>query len=153
MKYHCTVDLLFDWFGIDCMTTDNFSFYFQNRLIQTSQTGGQQYSDTSPLVFPTFTLTQIVIVKSSFLTCYTSAQGCNFLPFYQRAPWFVPWRWFMVEKEQEILKGEVSLYCWPPVWLVWISLFCKLKQKLSVVLQLIPNQSNRRSTVEWYFLL
>ncbi len=24
-----------------------------------------------------------------------------------------------------ILKGEVSLYCWPPVWLVWISLFCK----------------------------
>ncbi len=27
---------------------DNFYFYFQNRLIQTSQTGGQQYSDTSP---------------------------------------------------------------------------------------------------------
>ncbi len=30
----------------------NFCFYFQNRLIQTSQTGGQWYSDTSPLVFP-----------------------------------------------------------------------------------------------------
>jgi hypothetical protein len=42
---------LFDWFGIGCMTTDNFCFYLQNRLIQTSQTGGQQYSDTSPLVF------------------------------------------------------------------------------------------------------
>ncbi len=26
---------------------------------------------------------------------------------------------------QGILKGEVSLYCLPPVWLVWISLFCK----------------------------
>jgi hypothetical protein len=26
---------------------------------------------------------------------------------------------------QGILKGEVSLYSWPPVWLVWISLFCK----------------------------
>ncbi len=26
---------------------------------------------------------------------------------------------------QGILKGEVSLYCWPPVWLVWIILFCK----------------------------
>jgi hypothetical protein len=26
---------------------------------------------------------------------------------------------------QGILKGEVSLYPWPPVWLVWISLFCK----------------------------
>jgi hypothetical protein len=30
------------------MTTDNFCFYLQNRLIQTSQTGGQWYSDTSP---------------------------------------------------------------------------------------------------------
>jgi len=26
---------------------------------------------------------------------------------------------------QGILKGEVSLYHWPPVWLVWTSLFCK----------------------------
>jgi hypothetical protein len=30
------------------MTTDIFCFYLQNRLIQTSRTGGQQYSDTSP---------------------------------------------------------------------------------------------------------
>ncbi len=51
-KYHYTVDLLFDWFGISCMTTDNFCFYFQNRLIQTSRTGGQQYSDTSPFSIP-----------------------------------------------------------------------------------------------------
>ncbi len=34
------------------MATDNVSFYSQNRLIQTSQTGGQRYSDTSHLVFP-----------------------------------------------------------------------------------------------------
>jgi hypothetical protein len=34
------------------MTTDNFCFYLQNRLIQTSQTGGQQYSVLPPLVFP-----------------------------------------------------------------------------------------------------
>ncbi len=54
---------------------------------------------------------------------------------------------------QGILKGKVSLYHWPPVWLVWISLFCKEKQKLSVVIQLIPNQSNRRSSVQWYFPL
>jgi hypothetical protein len=46
---------------------------------------------------------------------------------------------------QGILKGEVSLYHWPPVWLV-----CKYKQKLSVVIQLIPIQSNRRSVVQWY---
>jgi hypothetical protein len=29
------------------MITDNFCFYLLNRLIQTSQTGGQWYSDTS----------------------------------------------------------------------------------------------------------
>jgi len=34
------------------MTTDNFCFYLQNTLIQTSQTGGQQYSDTSPFSIP-----------------------------------------------------------------------------------------------------
>jgi len=39
-KYNCTVDLLFDWFGISCMATDNFCFYLQNRIIQTSQKGG-----------------------------------------------------------------------------------------------------------------
>jgi hypothetical protein len=34
------------------MTTDNFCFYFQNRLIRTSKTGGQRYSDTSPFSIP-----------------------------------------------------------------------------------------------------
>ncbi len=51
-KYHCTIDLLFDWFGIHFMTTDNFCFYLQNRRTQTSQTGGQWYNDASRLVFP-----------------------------------------------------------------------------------------------------
>jgi hypothetical protein len=34
------------------MTPDNFCFYLQNRLIQTSQTGGQWCSDTSPFNIP-----------------------------------------------------------------------------------------------------
>ncbi len=51
-KYHYTIGLLFDWFGISCMTTDSFCFYLQNILIQTSQTGGQQYNDTSPFSIP-----------------------------------------------------------------------------------------------------
>jgi hypothetical protein len=51
-KYHCTVELLFDWFGICCMTIDNFHFYSQNGLIQTGQTGGQLYIDTSPFSVP-----------------------------------------------------------------------------------------------------
>jgi hypothetical protein len=36
------------------MTNDIFSFYFQNRLIQTSQTGGQWYSDAPPFSIPWF---------------------------------------------------------------------------------------------------
>ncbi len=35
-----------------CMATDNFCFYLQNRLIQTSQTGGLQYSDIFPFSIP-----------------------------------------------------------------------------------------------------
>jgi hypothetical protein len=34
------------------MTTENFCFYLQNRLFQTSQIGGQWYSDTSPFRIP-----------------------------------------------------------------------------------------------------
>ncbi len=34
------------------MTTDNFCFYLRNSLIQTSRTGGQQYTDTSPFSIP-----------------------------------------------------------------------------------------------------
>jgi hypothetical protein len=41
------------------MATDNFCFYLQNRLIQTSQTGGQWYSDTSPLVFPAYMVDEV----------------------------------------------------------------------------------------------
>jgi hypothetical protein len=45
------------------MTTDNFCIYLQNRLIQTSQTGGQQYSDTSPFSVPFFGLNELVVYK------------------------------------------------------------------------------------------
>ncbi len=86
-KYHCTVDLLFDWFGISCMKTDNFYFYLQNRLIQTSQTGGQQYSDTSPFSIPwinsnlnTNSLTKIPI------TLGTAKK------FYSIGPWLTFWQ-------------------------------------------------------------
>jgi hypothetical protein len=50
--YHCTIDLLFDRFGITFVTTDSFYFYLQNRQNQTSQTGGQWNSDFSPFSIP-----------------------------------------------------------------------------------------------------
>jgi hypothetical protein len=42
------------------MSTDNFCFYLQNKLIQTSQTGGQRYSDTSLFSIPWSNQTLIV---------------------------------------------------------------------------------------------
>ncbi len=65
-KHHCTIDFLFDWFGISCLTTDNFGFYLQNRLIQTSQTGGQWYRYTSPFSIP---WTRVEVTDSDKATC------------------------------------------------------------------------------------
>ncbi len=51
---------------------------------------------------------------------------------------------------QWILKGEVSLYHWPPVWLVWNQLYDNWQFLFLFTKQTNPNQSNRRSTVKWY---
>jgi hypothetical protein len=51
------------------MTTDNFYFYLQNRLVQTSQTGGQWYSDTSPFSIPCFSI-------HAFVATFTKARAC-----------------------------------------------------------------------------
>ncbi len=69
-KYHCTIDLLFDWLGISCMTTDIFCFYLQNRLIQTSQTGCQWYSDTSPFSIPCWNAPKCCHLSDSTLSVH-----------------------------------------------------------------------------------
>jgi hypothetical protein len=51
---------------------------------------------------------------------------------------------------QGILKGEVSHYCWPPVWLVWNQLYDNWQFLFLFAKQTNPNQSNRRSMVQWY---
>ncbi len=51
-KYHCTVDLLFDRFGLACFANKNKNCQLSYSWFQTSQTGGQQYSDTSPFSIP-----------------------------------------------------------------------------------------------------
>ncbi len=55
--------------------------------------------------------------------------------------------------DQGILKGEVSLYYWPPAWLVWNQLYDSRQFLLLFAKQTNPNQSNRRSTVQCYFPL
>jgi hypothetical protein len=51
-KYHYTVDLLFDWFGLVCFANKNKNCHLSYSWFQTSQTGGQWYSYTSPFSIP-----------------------------------------------------------------------------------------------------
>ncbi len=57
-----------------------------------------------------------LVKKSKICLYYQIAADLKFLVQGGQLYWAFP---------QGILKGEVSLYWWPPVWLVWISLFCK----------------------------
>ncbi len=50
-------------------------------------------------------------------------------------------------------KGEVLLYHWPPVWLVWNQPNHNWQFLFLFVKQINLNQSNRRSTERWYFPL
>jgi hypothetical protein len=51
------------------MTTDNFCFNLQNRLIQTNKTGGQQYSDT-PTPFSIPCVYQCVSLSLLYIICW-----------------------------------------------------------------------------------
>ncbi len=53
-KYHCTVDLLFDWLRLVCFANKNKKCQLSYSESQTSQTGGLWYSDTSPFSIPWF---------------------------------------------------------------------------------------------------
>jgi hypothetical protein len=75
------------------MKTDNLYFYLQNRLIQTSQAGGQRFSDTSPFSIP-----------------WPKYQILTFLP----SPTFpldttVEWFDFFDEALEQVLDGDVWL--------------------------------------------
>jgi hypothetical protein len=59
--------------------------------------------------------------------------------------------WGVRERTQGILNGEVSLHRWPPVWLVWNQLYDNWQFLFLFAKQTNPKQSNRRSTVQWYF--
>jgi hypothetical protein len=63
------------------MTTKIICFYLQNMLIQTSQTGGQWYSDTPPFSIPCFHPLKIISFIAGTLTvstwsCWTSWSQC-----------------------------------------------------------------------------
>ncbi len=62
-------------------------------------------------------------------------------------------RVFNFKLGQGILKGEVSLYSWPPIWLVWNQLCDNWQFSFLFAKLTNSNRSNRRSTVQWYFPL
>ncbi len=80
------------------MTTDNFCFYLQNRLIQTRQTGGQQYNDTSPFSFSIPGLT------------FAIKLGCTGLPesnMHQSVNW-VTRKFYIIDWHLEDKPGNQS---------------------------------------------
>jgi hypothetical protein len=132
-EYHCTIDLLFDWFGISCTATYNFCFYFQNRLIQTSQIGGQQYNDTSPFSIPcrkypvlnaenhvTLLLVPIVMgIAATVTLCSAKKQGID-----QECPPF-PF-WILWEKSNHYCIISCSLLNFTLVY--WVNSNKKFKK-------------------------
>jgi hypothetical protein len=54
---------------------------------------------------------------------------------------------------QGILKGDVLLYHWSPVWLIWNQLYDNWQFLFLFAKQTNPNQSIKRSMVRWYFPL
>jgi hypothetical protein len=90
--YHCTIDLLFDWFGLVCFANKNKNCQLSYSWYQTSQTGGQQYSDTSPFSIPCFRCWLLLIILRCFVPKLGSTSlkqfqwrnsGLNLLPFYE----------------------------------------------------------------------
>jgi hypothetical protein len=61
------------------MMTDNFCFYLLNRLIQTSQKGGQWFSDYSPFSIPWFELKKSFNVYRQILFKDLRKVGLNFI--------------------------------------------------------------------------
>ncbi len=68
--------------------------------------------------------------------------------FYERAS-FLGWRARPGDSDQGILRGEVSLYGWPPDWLVWNQLYDNWQ-----FLFLFAKQTNPFQTIQtggqWY---
>ncbi len=70
---------------------------------------------------------------------------CGFTLFHGLSHLTIEWL------RQGILNGEVSVYRWPPVWLVRNQLYDYWQFLFLVAKQTNPNQLNRRSMVQWYF--
>jgi len=97
------------------MTTDNFCFYLQNRLIQTSQTGGQWYDDTSPFSIPCLnlhnppwaTLSNFVRFSISRKIEVTVTNNRGFFSLQTRPLLKKPWKSFFYAKIIKIVSMNI----------------------------------------------
>ncbi len=80
-KYHCTIDLPFDWSGLVCLANKDKNCQLSHSWFQTSQTGGQWYSDTSPFSIPCL-VSLSSYTFSSLLTLWENKLG----RFYHKLP-------------------------------------------------------------------
>jgi hypothetical protein len=79
-------------------------------------------------------------IDSKFMSWGSLSRGCQQDLLDQKASAFVLVKFW--NSSQGILKGEVSLYHWPPVWLVWNQLYDYWQFLFLFSKQTNPNQSN-----------
>jgi hypothetical protein len=76
-KYHCTIDLLFDLLGLACFANKNKTCELSYSWFQTSQTGGQLYSDTSPFSIPCQRYWAFLLSKASLIVQPTDGSSVS----------------------------------------------------------------------------
>ncbi len=95
-------------------------------------------------------MTQLYFKLSNFLFLNFLLNSNHFMTIFRSCTQV---QFCLIALGQGILKGKVSLYHWPPVWLVWNQLYDNLQFLFLFEKQTNPNQSNRRSMVQRYFPL
>jgi hypothetical protein len=76
-KYHCTVDLLFDWFGLVCFENKKQKLSVVIQLLPNQSRGGQQYSDTSFFSYPWFLASVLSVCANTRVRTHTNANRHN----------------------------------------------------------------------------
>jgi len=130
------------------MKIDNFCFYLQNRLIQTSQTGGQRYSDTAP--FSILRLNnhsrdrtwdhQSIVLPTALpppSKLFLVLLATNFFSFFQTAGYFLGYVFYMALESYKVLTLSDFLYFWRVVFMVATTLVAIFKHE-DVVKEKVP---------------
>jgi len=81
-QYHCTIDLVFNWFGLVSFAHKNKNCQLSYSWFQTSQTGGGQcYSDTSPSSIPYTSISNKLFLFTFFRSACSRWSLTSFEPF------------------------------------------------------------------------